>query len=319
MKIVILDAHSVNPGDLSWEERFSSLGDTIVYDRTSPDEVYERSRGAEAVLTNKVAIDASMMARLPELRYIGVLATGFNVVDTAEAARRGITVTNIPAYSTNSVAQMAFAHILNIAHRVEHYAAQNRVGRWSKSPDVCYWDTPLHELAGKKIGIVGLGNIGQAVMRIAQAFGMRVIAYTSKNPGELPEGVERGDLDSVFTQADIVTLHCPLNSDTARMVDARRLALMKPTAILINTSRGGLVDEEALADALRAGTIAAAGLDVLTKEPPAADNPLLGLDNCFTTPHLGFATVEACGRLMDIAYGNLKAYEDGKPVNMVTG
>lgn len=316
MKIVVLDGYGLNPGDLSWDA-MGSLGELTVYDRTAPVDFMGRAQGAQALITNKTVITAEQMAALPELRYIGVLATGYNVVDIEAARKQGVTVTNIPAYSTDSVAQMVFAHILNITQRVAHYAEDNRKGRWSSNPDFCYWDTPLMELADKTIGIVGFGNIGSTTARIARAFGMKVLAYTSKPQTQLPEGVTKASLDELFTQSDIVTLHCPLTPDTHHLVDAARLSQMKSTAILINTGRGPLVDEPALAQALHAGSIAAAGLDVLSVEPPSADNPLLTAPNCYITPHIAWATREARSRLMCIAVENLRDFIAGRIVNSV--
>lgn len=316
MKIVVLDGYGLNPGDLSWEE-MQALGELTVYDRTAPAELAERAAGAEVLITNKTVITAGDMAALPALKYIGVLATGYNVVDVAAAKERGIVVTNIPAYSTASVAQMVFAHLLNITQCVGHYAYANRHGRWANNPDFCFWDTELTELADKKIGIVGLGNTGQATARIASAFGMQVCAYTSKPQTALPEGIKKMELDELFSQCDVVSLHCPLTPETKELVNARRLAQMKPTAILINTGRGPLVNEQDLADALNRGTIAAAGVDVLSTEPPRYDNPLLTARNCFITPHIAWATREARIRLMDIAVANLKAYIGGQIINNV--
>ena len=316
MKIIVLDGYGLNPGDLSWSG-MEALGELTVYDRTSPSELLERSEGAEVLITNKTLITANDMAALPQLKYIGVLATGYNVVDIEAAKERGIVVTNIPAYSTSSVAQMVFAHILNITQRVGHYAEDNAKGRWTESVDFCYWDTNLVELDGKKMGIVGFGNIGKATARIAQAFGMEVLVYTSKEQHELPEGMKKVLLDVLFAECDVVSLHCPLTLDTKEMVNAERLKLMKPNAILINTGRGPLVNEQDLADALNEGRIGAAGLDVLSVEPSVKDNPLLGAKNCFITPHIAWATKEARTRLMDIAVGNLKAYQEGHIINNV--
>lgn len=316
MKIVVLDGYGLNPGDLSWGD-MKALGDLTVYDRTATNELMERSAGAEVLITNKTVISAEDMAALPELKYIGVLATGYNIVDIPAAKERGIIVTNIPAYSTDSVAQMVFAHILNITQRVGHYAYANRHGRWANNPDFCYWDTNLIELAGKKIGIIGLGNTGKATARIAASFGMQVCAYTSKPESQLPEGIRKMELDDIFRECDIVSLHCPLTSDTKELVNAQRLSTMKPTAILINTGRGPLVNEKDLADALNRGIIAAAGLDVLSSEPPRYDNPLLTAKNCFITPHVAWATKEARIRLMNIAVENLKSYINGNVVNNV--
>ena len=317
MKIVILDGYTLNPGDLSWEP-LKELGEVTVYERTAPKDVYKRAEGAEVVFTNKVVLDEAVLEKLPSLKYIGVLATGYNVVDVAAAARKGIVVTNIPAYSTSSVAQMAFAHILNIVQRVGYYAQEVSNGKWSRQVDFSFWDAPLHELDGKKIGIIGFGNTGRATARIAVGFGLDVYAYTSKSAMELPADVHKcPSMDELFRKCDIVSLHCPLTETTRELVDARKLELMKPSAILINTGRGGLVNEQDLADALNSGKIAAAGLDVLSSEPPCADNPLLKARNCFITPHQAWATKEARVRLMQLAVNNLKAFLEGKPVNVV--
>lgn len=316
MNITVLDGFSLNPGDLSWDA-MARLGNLQVYDRTSREDTYERAKDSEILITNKTRIEADLMARLPKLRYIGVLATGYNVVDIDAARKHDVTVTNIPAYSTMSVAQQVFALLLAVTNRVEHYAAANREGRWSRNPDFCYRDTPLTELAGKTMGIIGLGNIGKAVARIALAFGMRVIASTSKRQDELPEGVGKKELREVFAESDVLTLHCPLTADTEGMVNANTLSLMKPTAILINTGRGQLVDEQAVADALKEGRLGGFGADVLSSEPPAEDNPLLSAPNANITPHIAWATREARERLMDIAVENLKAFISGKPVNTV--
>ena len=316
MKIVVLDGYGLNPGDLSWKG-MEALGELTVYDRTSLSELMERSEGAEALITNKTLITAENMEALPDLKYIGVLATGYNVVDIEAAKARGIVVTNIPAYSTSSVAQMVFAHILNITQRVGHYAEENSKGRWTNNADFCYWDTDLVELDGKKMGIVGFGNIGQATARIAQAFGMEVLLYTSKEQSALPQGMRKVALDELFAESDVISLHCPLTPDTKEMVNAERLKLMKPGAILVNTGRGPLVNEQDLADALNEGRIAAAGLDVLSVEPANADNPLLGAKNCFITPHIAWATKEARTRLMQIAVQNLKSYQEGYIINNV--
>ena len=316
MRIVILDGYAANPGDLSWDE-MKQLGECVIYDRTAPTEVLERSQGAEILLTNKTILDAETINALPDLRYIGVLATGYNIVDTEAAKARGVIVTNIPAYSTDSVAQMVFAHLLNICQQVQHHAEEVRKGRWSTCPDFCFWDTPLIELRGKKIGIVGLGHTGSRTARIAIAFGMEVYAYTSKSSFQLPHEIKKMELDELFAECDVISLHCPLTPDTREMVNARRLALMKPTAILINTGRGPLVNEQDLADALNAGRIYAAGMDVLSQEPPRADNPLLTARNCYITPHIAWASTAARERLMRIAVDNVKAYADGKPINVV--
>ena len=316
MKIIVLDGYGLNPGDLTWKG-FEELGELTVYDRTSPSELLERAAGAEALVTNKTLITSENMDALPDLKYIGVLATGYNVVDIDAAKARGIVVTNIPAYSTASVAQMVFAHILNITQRVGYYADENKQGRWTKNADFCYWDTHLVELQGKKMGIVGFGNIGQATARIAQAFGMEVGVYSSKPQFALPSGIKKMELDELFGECDVVSLHCPLTPDTKEMVNAERLSKMKPNAILINTGRGPLINEQDLADALNEGKIAAAGLDVLSVEPSVEGNPLLGARNCFIIPHIAWATLEARTRLMDIAVQNLKSYQKGQIVNNV--
>ncbi|MDE6680238.1 MAG: D-2-hydroxyacid dehydrogenase [Muribaculaceae bacterium] len=318
MRIVVLDGYGMNPGDMSWKP-LEELGEVTVYDRTPACEVMERAAGAEVLLTNKTVLTGEMLRSLPQLKYVGVLATGYNVVDVETAREFGIVVTNIPAYSTDSVAQMVFAHLLAAVVKVEHYTDENRAGRWCESADFCYWDTPLNELAGKTFGIVGLGHIGSRVALIARAFGMKVKAFTSKRPEDLPEGVAKADLDELFATSDVVSLHCPLTEGTRHLVNAERLARMKKTAILINTGRGPLIDENALAAALNSGEIYAAGLDVLSSEPPSPDNPLLTARNCFITPHLGWATKEARERLLQIAVDNLRGFLQGDVRNNVAG
>lgn len=318
MKIVVLDGHTVNPGDLSWDG-LETIGDVVVYPRTSPGELLERSKDADALLTNKVVIDAETLNQLPRLKYIGVLATGYNVVDIDAAREHGVCVTNIPAYSTDSVAQMVFAHILNITNRVAHYAEANRKGRWSSNADFCYWDTPLTELSGKTIGIVGLGHIGKKVAHIARDFGMDVFAYTSKHSASLPDGIQKTTLEGLLGISDVLTLHCPLNEQTREMINAGTIKRMKRGAILINTGRGPLVNEADVAAALKSGQLGGYGADVMCQEPPAADNPLLGAPNAFITPHIAWATHEARVRLMQIAVDNLKAYSDGASINVVNG
>ncbi|MDR0895292.1 MAG: D-2-hydroxyacid dehydrogenase [Prevotellaceae bacterium] len=318
MKIVVLDGYTANPGDLSWN-KLRELGDCTIYDRTAPHEVATRAAGAEAILTNKVVITRELIEALPELKYIGVMATGYNVIDIAAARERGLVVTNIPAYSTPSVGQMVFAHILNITQRVQYYTEQVRDGRWTNSPDFTFRDTPLIELLGKKIGIVGLGQIGFNVARAALGFGMKVWAYTSKSRLQLPPEIKKMELDQLFRECDIITLHCPLTESTREMVNATRLAQMKRTAILINTGRGGLINEQDLADALNEGRIYAAGLDVLNEEPPRNGSPLTGARNCFITPHIAWATGEARQRLMQIIVDNLKGYAAHQVVNNVIG
>ena len=316
MKIVILDSYSANPGDLSWEA-LENLGQLTAYDRTKPSETVARAAEADIVLTNKVVIGKEVIAQLPQLKYIGVLATGYNVVDVEAAHARGIVVTNVPAYSTESVAQMVFAHLLTVTNRTEHYAIQNRSGRWTANPDFCYWDFPHQELAGKTFGIVGLGHIGQRVAQIAQAFAMKVKALTSKAPETLPAGIEKATIEELLATSDVLSLHCPLTDSTRHMINAAALQQMKPSAILINTGRGPLIDDQAVADALAEGRLAAFCADVLTEEPPKADNPLLGQPNAFITPHIAWASTEARIRLLRVATDNVQAFLNGAPVNMV--
>lgn len=316
MNIVVLDGYGMNPGDMSWDS-LSQLGTLTVYDRTAPADIISRVLHAEVVLTNKVVLSADMLAQLTALKYVGVLATGYNVVDTAAARQHGIIVTNIPAYSTESVVQMVFAHLLNITNQIGHFATENAAGRWSRNADFCYWDTPLHELAGKRIGIVGLGNIGMRVAQVAQAFQMHVSALTSKAQAQLPTGISKADLTQLLATSDIITLHCPLTDATKEMINANTLALMNPSAILINTGRGPLVNEHDVARALHSGQLAAYGADVMVQEPPQIDNPLLTAPNAFLTPHVAWATVEARQRLMQIAVANVKAFLEGSPVNVV--
>jgi len=315
-KIVILDGYTANPGDLSWEG-LKALGEVTVYDRTKPEETVERAMDAEFVLTNKVCLRRQEIEQLPNLRYVGVLATGYNVVDMQAAKERDIVVTNVPAYSTESVAQMVFAHLLTVTHHVEYYAQMNRKGRWLACEDFCYRDGPLMELYGKTMGVVGLGNIGSRVAEIARAFGMRVLAATSKVADALPEGVEKCDLEDLLAECDVVTLHCPLTERTHHMINKERLQCMKRTAILINTGRGPLVCDADVADALDEGRLWAYCADVLTEEPPRSGNRLLNSEHAFITPHIAWATNEARQRLVDVAIRNMKAFVEGKPINVV--
>jgi len=315
-KIIILDSYTVNPGDLSWKD-LETLGELTTYDRTPSALTIEWAKEADILLTNKVCLRRQEIEQLPKLRYIGVLATGYNVVDLEAASERGIIVTNVPAYSTESVAQMVFAHLLTVTNRTEHYALKNRAGAWSASPDFSYCDTPLTELAGKTFGIVGLGNIGRCVAAIAQALGMRVVAYTSKSASALPSYVEKLPMDRLLAESDVLSLHCPLTTDTRQLINSQTLQLMKPTAILINTGRGPLINDQDVANALRANRLRAYCADVLTEEPPRADNPLLACDNAFVTPHIAWATREARSRLIDIAVSNIRAFVKGCPVNVV--
>lgn len=316
MKITVLDGYTLNPGDLDWKN-MEALGELTVYDRTPSHLTVERAQDSEIVITNKTVIDADIMKQLPRLKYIGVLATGYNVVDTVAATHRGITVTNIPAYSTMSVAQMAISLLLAIVQRVEHYAEENRNGKWSRCEDFCYTDFPLTELAGKQFGVIGFGNTGSATAHVAAALGMKIAVVTSKPQDSLPEGYIKMDLDELLSSSDVVSLHCPLAPDTYHLMNASRLSKMKPSAILINTGRGPLLDEKAVADALESGQIHAAGMDVLGNEPPAPDNPLLTAPRCFITPHIAWATFEARQRLMDIAVRNIEAFLQGTPTNTV--
>ncbi len=314
MEIVILDGFTANPGDLSWAE-LEALGQVTVYERTLPSETVARAAEADMVLTNKVVVSREVMDQLPHLKYIGVLATGYNVVDIEAAHQRGIIVTNVPAYSTESVAQMVFAHLLTVTNRTEHYAQENRQGRWSRNADFCYWDFSHMELAGKTFGIVGLGNIGRRVAEIALAFGMKVKAVSSKTT--LPAGIEKVSLEALLATADVLSLHCPLTDSTRHLINADTLAKMKSSAILINTGRGPLIDDQAVADALADGRLAAFCADVLTQEPPLADNPLLKQPNAFITPHIAWASKEARVRLIQVATSNVRAFLSGTPQNVV--
>jgi glycerate dehydrogenase len=320
MKIVVLDGYTLNPGDLSWDE-LKSLGECNLYDRTLPTEVLSRAGAADVLLTNKTLLTGEQIRSLPVLKYIGVLATGTNVVDLAAARERRIPVTNVPAYGTKSVAQATVGLLLELTQHTGYHAQTVREGRWSRSVDWCYWDRSLIELDGLTMGIVGFGRIGRAVAELATALGMNVIAARSSGASASSSSSHRPrevDLETLFRQSDVVSLHCPLTPETRNLVDAGRLALMKPTAFLLNTSRGPLVDEQALAEALNSGRIAGAGLDVLATEPPTADNPLLQAKNCLITPHLAWATRAARERLLKIAIANLRAFFEGKPQNLVT-
>lgn len=316
MHIVVLDGYTLNPGDLSWDE-LERLGTCQVFDRSRPEEVVPRAKNAEVVLVNKVVLSRELIGQLPRLQYIGVLATGHNVVDGQAARERGVPVTNVPTYGTRSVAQMVFAHVLNLTQRVAYHAGTVAQGRWTTCEDFCYWDHPLVELAGQTMGIVGFGRIGRATAELALAFGMKVLAFDPVVPAAAAEGVEIVELDALFRQSDVVSLHCPLTPETQRLVDRDRLALMKPSALLINTSRGPLIDERALAEALNSGGIAGAGLDVLAVEPPPPDNPLLRAKNCFVTPHVAWATRAARQRLLRTVVENVRAFLDGRPQNVV--
>lgn len=317
MKIVVLDGYTLNPGDLSWDG-LKDLGDVTIHDYTPADQIVARAQDAEILFTNKTPLTAATLAQLDKLTYIGVLATGYNVVDVKAAAARGVAVTNIPTYGTSSVAQMVFALLLELCHHVQLHSDAVRGGEWSASRDFCFWKTPLVELQGKTIGIVGFGRIGRQVAKIADAFGMRVLAQ-DKFQGPAPDLADFrwAELDELLAQSDVVSLHCPLFPDTAGLINQETLARMKPSAFLINTSRGGLIVDQDLSDALNRNQIAGAALDVLSVEPPPADNPLLKAKNILITPHISWATGEARARLMGIAVDNLKAYLAGKPVNVI--
>jgi len=322
MNIVVLDGYTLNPGDLTWKE-LESLGQCTIYDRTDPKEVVPRAKDAEIVLTNKTVLSSDVIAQLPKLKYIGVLATGYNIVDIEAARDLGIPVTNVPAYSTQSVAQMVFAHILNLVQHVAHHAETVRSGRWASNPDFCYWDTPLIELVGLTMGIIGFGRIGQATAKLALAFDMKVIVYDIVTPSSMlvgsPEGCQFVELNDIFRLSDVVSLHCPLTPQTKKLINKERLELMKRTAFLINTSRGPLVDEQALAEALNNEKIAGAGLDVLSEEPPSENNPLLKAKRCYITPHIAWATHAARQRLLQVVVNNVASFLAGRLQNVVNG
>lgn len=316
MNIVVLDGYTLNPGDLSWDA-LKQLGSCGIHDRTPAPEIVERAGTAEIVLTNKTILNRDSILALPKLKYIGVLATGFNVVDIAAAKERSIPVTNVPDYGTPSVAQHTFALLLEITQHAGHHAATVRDGQWTRSPDFCYWDFPLIELHGLTFGVIGFGKIGRAVAKLADAFGMKVLVHNRSRPRDLPADFEFVPLDDLLARSDVVSLHCPLTAENKQFINAERLARMKRTAFLLNTSRGPLLDEQAVADALNKERIAGAGLDVLSVEPPKADNPLLSAKNCIVTPHIAWATRAARGRLMDVAVANIRDFLAGKPRNVV--
>ena len=311
MKIVVLDGYTENPGDLSWAG-LEALGDVTVYDHTPFDQTIARIGGAEIILTNKTPITAEVIAACPALKYVGVLATGYNVVDVEAAKARGIVVTNIPTYGTQAVAQFVFALLLEICHHVAHHDQAVQEGRWSNGRDFCFWDYPLIELAGKTMGIIGYGRIGRATAAIAKAFGMKVLAYDA-----YAEGPELTTLEEVLAGSDVISLHCPLSKENTGMINAATIAQMKDGVILINTSRGPLINEADLRAALLSGKVAAAAVDVVSTEPIRMDNPLLGLENCFITPHIAWANKESRQRLMDVAVSNLASWLDGNTVNNV--
>ena len=319
MKIVVLDGYALNPGDLSWQG-FEELGEVTVYDRTSytdKQEIIERIGDAEAILTNRTPITADVLKACPQLTYIGVLATGYNVVDLAAAKEQGITVTNIPSYSTNAVAQATFALLLEVTNQVGHHNRSVHQGDWQTSKDFSYWQTPLMELAGKTIGLIGYGAIAQAVATIAHAFQLKVIYFNHRPKPAQADWAKQVSLAELYQEADIISLHVPQFPETEKMIDRTALAQMKSSAILINTARGGLINEGAVAEALHTGQIAALAADVVSKEPIAADNPLLQAPNCYLTPHIAWAPVETRRRLMGIAVANLSGFKAGTPQNVV--
>ena len=317
MKIVVLDGYTLNPGDISWDA-LKAFGNMVIHERTSEDQILERAQGADILLTNKVPLSAEIIRSLPQLKYIGVMATGYNIVDIASAKECQVTVTNVPGYSTASVVQLTFSLLLELCYRTQRHSDAVMEGRWSGSADFCFWDFPLTELSGKTLGIIGFGSIGQQVADVAAAFGMSVLAYsrtqTDQSHRKNFQWVTR---DELFTHADVVTLHCPLTTETENIINSETLSLMKPSAKLINTSRGGLVNAKDLAHALNDERISGAGLDVLVTEPPAPDNPLLTAQNCIITPHIAWATKEARIRLMDILAKNIQSFIDGNPINTI--
>jgi glycerate dehydrogenase len=317
MRIVVLDGYCLNPGDLNWDA-LRALGDVEVFDRTPEAQVVERAAGATVALTNKSPFSAATLAALPELKYIGVLATGYNIVDVAAARERGVVVTNVPTYGTHSVAQMTMALLLELCHRVGHHSEAVRAGEWNRNPDWSFWHSRQVELAGKQFGVVGFGRIGRQAAVAAAGLGMKIAAYDAK-PGEPLAGVEFQwmGLDQLVATSDVVSLHCPLFPDTKDLMNRERIAAMKPTAFLLNTSRGPLIVEQDLADALNNGVIAGAGIDVVPQEPPVNGSPLFSAKNCIVTPHMAWATLEARGRLMDVAVNNVRAFTNGEPVNQV--
>lgn len=317
MNIVFLDAHTANPGDQTWSE-FETLGTCTVYDRTSPDQVVERAKDAEIVITNKAVLSRATIQALPKLKYIGVIATGYNIVDVVAAKESGIIVANVPGYSSPSVAQAVFSLLLELTNRTGHHAAEVTQGRWAACPDFCFWDYPIIELHGLTLGLVGWGDIAQAVARIGQAFGMKIIATRRQWSSPPPDGITAATLDEVLSQSDVISLHCPLTDSTKHMINATSLEQMKKTAFLINTARGPLIDDQALADALNAGRIAGAGLDVLSVEPPAPGHPLFTAQNCLITPHVAWASRESRRRLIAKAADNVRQWQGGNPIHVVS-
>jgi len=317
MKIVILDGHTLNPGDLSWDG-LKQFGEVTLYDRTPVDQVIERSKGADAIFTNKTPVNAAAINSLPDLKYIGVTATGYNIVDTQMAREKGITVSNVPGYGTPSVVQLTFGLLLELCLRVQRHSDAVASGRWATSADFCFWDYSLVELSGKTMGIIGFGDIGKQVADVATAFGMKVIGTSrTRTDQSHRSNFKWAEIPELLEQSDVVSIHCPLTPETQGLINKESLQKMKSNAFLLNTSRGPVIIEEDLAEALNSGKIAGAGLDVLSVEPPAKDNPLIGAKNCIITPHIAWATKEARSRLMEITVNNLSAYKNGNPVNVV--
>ncbi len=316
MKVVILDSYTANPGDLSWDD-LEDVCDLQVFEHTPAGKTIERAIDCEAVITNKTVLDRFVITGLPKLKYVGLLSTGCNAVDLEVARERGIVVTNVPAYSTMSVVQLVFAHLLHFTNRIDLHAESVQSGEWCQSRDFCYWKSPLTELSGLTMGIVGLGAIGEHVARLACCFGMKVIVHT-RTPKEDCDKIEYVGMDELFRRSDVLSLHCPLSDETEHLVNKERLEMMKPTAFLINTGRGGLIDEDAVAEALNTGRLAGVGLDVLSTEPPKVENPLLTAKNCWISPHIGWATRAARVRLIDQVIHNYKAFAGGKPINVVS-
>jgi len=319
MKIVVLDGFTLNPGDLSWEG-MASLGTFECYDRTSKEELIDRAKDAEILITNKTPINRTTLSQLPKLRYIGVLATGYNIVDSVAAKEFGVIVTNVPTYGTKSVAQFVFAHLLEICHHVAEHSQSVKAGKWNRTEDFCYWDRPLIELDGKVMGIIGTGRIGVETAKIASAFGMKVIAYAPRPKLTPNEGLfEYVTLETLLMTSDVISLHCPLTEETRGLLNDAAFEIMKTGAIVINTSRGPLIDEDALARALKSGKVYAAGLDVMTYEPPKGPSPLFEIENCQITPHIAWAPKEARQRLLNTAIQNVRAFIEGDPINVVSG
>ncbi|GAB3888793.1 D-2-hydroxyacid dehydrogenase [Spirosoma agri] len=317
MKIVVLDGYTLNPGDISWKE-LEKLGELTVYDRTAADDVVERAQDAEIIFTNKVPLGEDVLAKLPKLKFIGILATGYNIVNTDVAKKNGVIVSNVPGYSTASVVQLSFALLLELTLHVQRHSDSVMDGKWARSADFCFWDYPLIELADKTMGIIGFGSIGEKVADAATAFGMNVIGSKRHRTDQSHrKNFKWAEIPELLAQSDVVSIHAPLTPETQGLINKENLALMKPTAFLLNTSRGPLVVDQDLADALNNGVIAGAGIDVLSKEPPAADNPLFKAKNCLITPHIAWATKEARTRLMAITVDNLSAFINGNPVNVV--